>query len=66
MTITLNGPCIRCRNAFKREKGKSYGSPRCKAFPSGIPYEYLFEKDVMELEECNNGFKFEENEDMLI
>lgn len=31
----------------------------CKAFPDGIPSDYIFKKDVEQLDECNNGIKFE-------
>ena len=55
--IILNTPCVRCKNSFENTK---MGRTRCKAFPNGIPYEYLWKIDVTELEECNNGYKFEE------
>ena len=33
----------------------------CKAFPAGIPLDYVFsEVNVREIQECENGFKFEE------
>lgn len=33
----------------------------CKAFPDGIPYEYLFGPvNVRGLAECANGYKYEE------
>ncbi len=60
MSIKLNHPCTRCINAIKRDPSIPYGSPRCKAFPDGIPYEHNHLKDVTKLEECNNGYKFEE------
>ena len=56
--ITVNHPCTRCINSFDIEG--DYGSSRCKAFPEGIPYEFLWKKDVTKLKECNNGYKFEE------
>lgn len=55
--IILNNPCTRCKNKIRYS---GLGTSRCKAFPDGIPYEYLWKKDVTELEECNNGYKFEE------
>lgn len=36
--------------------------PSCKAFPDGIPYDFEDEK-VKELDECNNGVKYEPEED---
>ncbi len=33
----------------------------CKAFPSGIPLDFVFgEVNVHEISECKNGCKFEE------
>ena len=56
--IIVNDPCSRCKNALEIEG--EYGEPRCNAFPEGIPYEYLWEKDATQLKECNNGYEFEE------
>ena len=36
---------------------------KCKAFPEGIPDDYLWEENgvkVKEIKECNNGFGFKE------
>ena len=60
MSIKLNHPCTRCKNSIKRDPSIPYGKHKCNAFPDGIPYKYLWEKNVTELEECNNGYKFEE------
>ena len=33
----------------------------CKAFPNGIPLNYVFgEVNVLEINECKNGIKFED------
>lgn len=60
MSTIVNHPCTRCKNSMQRDMSKPYGMPRCKAFPNGIPYEYSWVKDVTKLDECNNGYKFEE------
>ena len=34
----------------------------CDAFPDEIPDKYVFELNPKEIEECNNGIKFEPKE----
>ena len=48
--------CVDCSFAYLED-----GVVKCKAFPNGIPKEYLTIKiDPKDLEECNNGYKFTE------
>ena len=56
--IISDCPC--CKNCDERvDKNKPL---TCKAFPKGIPNEYLWCKvDVKKLTECNNGYKYEED-----
>ena len=42
--ILLNDPCSRCKNTI--ESNEEFVDPKCRAFPKGIPYEYIWEKDV--------------------
>lgn len=51
-------PCDHCKN----RTGMAGWLPSCKAFPDGIPYDFEDEK-AKELNECNNGFKYEPEED---
>lgn len=56
--IITDCPC--CKNCFDRiDKTKPLC---CKAFPNGIPKEYLWgEIDVKKIKECANGYKYEED-----
>ena len=55
--ITPDCPC--CKNCFP---SIDIDSPlKCKAFPTGIPKEYIWGPiDVKSLKECNNGIRYEE------
>lgn len=45
--------CSSCKNYI--------GNDVCRAFPKGIPKEYMWGPvDVEELIECKNGYKFED------
>lgn len=58
MSVIFGHPCMRCKNAL--EITGSYGMPRCKAFPDGIPSKFFSEDiNVTELKKCNNGYKYE-------
>lgn len=61
MSTTLGGHCECCKNSIPRSEELPEGG--CKAFPNGIPYEYLFKKDVTKLDECANGYKYEYDEE---
>ncbi len=51
-------PC--CKHFFEDTKD---GKFCCSAFPDGIPDEYMWGSTfVQELSECNNGYKYEEDE----
>lgn len=55
--IISDCPC--CKNCFESSSVKE--PLKCKAFPQGIPKEYIFGNvDVKTLKECNNGFGYEE------
>lgn len=56
----ITSDCHCCKNCFERfDKSKPI---TCKAFPNGIPKEYLWGTiDVKVIEECNNGYKYEED-----
>ena len=56
--IISDCPC--CKNCYDRmDETKPLC---CKAFPDGIPNEYLLCKvNVKKLAECNNGYKYEED-----
>jgi hypothetical protein len=61
---TLNiviSDCPCCKNC--KDELQSDDKPlSCCAFPDGIPYDFMWGKiNVRELEECNNGFKCEED-----
>lgn len=62
--MILNNPCSRCKNSIPIDG--SYGMPRCKAFPNGIPYSFYSQNDVTQLDECNNGYKFEDDGEALL
>lgn len=50
--------CTYCMHSDKAEDPQDL---TCKAFPEGIPNDYLWGFiDVHELEECNNGIKYED------
>ena len=47
--------CMHCGNEKETDKLS------CKAFPDGIPRDYLWGFiDVHEIDECNNGYKYED------
>lgn len=50
--------CAECK-FFKYTDKKKYV---CKAFPDGIPQEYMFRLEQNANDECNNGIKFERAE----
>lgn len=52
----VNGSCGYCKHILPDIDG---WIPACEAFPEGIPDEILFYADVTKLPECNNGIKFE-------
>lgn len=56
--IISNCPC--CKHCYPCS---SVSDPlKCKAFPEGIPKEYIWGPvDVQKLKECNNGVKYEED-----
>ena len=58
--IIADCPC--CKHCFDR---LDVSEPlKCKAFPNGIPKEYLWGAiDVTKLAECNNGYKYEDFSD---
>ncbi len=60
MSTLLGGYCSMCKNSIPRTDTLPEGG--CKAFPNGIPWEYLFEKDVSKLYECANGYRYEYDE----
>lgn len=51
-------PCKKCKNWIGMVDG---WLPACKAFPEGMPYDFEDEK-IPEMAECNNGYKYEPNE----
>lgn len=52
-------PCDYCKNKLPLIDGWKMA---CRAFPDGIPYDFdMLYSD--EKEECNNGFKYEPEED---
>ena len=46
--------CAECKHLIVEENFKY----KCKAFPEGIPREFMFRKDQDVNEECNKGVKF--------
>ncbi|MGI5825234.1 MAG: glutamyl-tRNA amidotransferase [Bacillota bacterium] len=56
--ITVNHACDYCKHQSDKLI-KGYLSC-CKAYPDGIPDEYYITIDPKELEECANGYKWEE------
>ena len=57
ITLPSKDSCSFCLNEMPMKDG---WIPCCKAFPDGIPRDYLFERiEVAELEECARGFHFE-------
>lgn len=56
--IIADCPC--CKNCI--EQTDKNAPLICKAFPDGIPKEYIWGPvDVKKLRECNNGYKYEED-----
>lgn len=53
--IIVNLPCEGCIHYTGLTEQKRMS---CKAFPSGIEFN-VFEEDVTQKEECNNGYKYE-------
>lgn len=67
MIIACN--CTECKNQIDKTV-KVEGGIRvvlaCKAFPNGIPHEYLNKVDSNTERECANGFHFVEREYPLL
>lgn len=51
-----------CPLCINMDMSVKYPAPcKCKAFPDGIPEDYLWEQNgiiLEELDQCNNGFGF--------
>lgn len=58
--ILVDMPCDKCIHLRPNIDGWNCA---CDAFPTGIPDKYLFELDVTQLPECNNGIGYEEKND---
>ena len=57
ITLPSKDSCSYCLHILPKKDG---WRSCCKAFPDGIPGDYLFERiEVAELEECARGFHFE-------
>ncbi|MBQ9941831.1 MAG: glutamyl-tRNA amidotransferase [Christensenellaceae bacterium] len=48
-----------CSDCKHEEYLENEGKIVCKAFPDGIPLDFMFRKSPDEKEMCNNGVKFE-------
>lgn len=46
--------CVECKHFVYTDKGQYL----CRAFPEGIPGDYMFRKDQDKNTICNNGIKF--------
>lgn len=53
---TPNRSCGYCKHILPKKDG---WIPACEAFPDGIPDKIVFSADVTVFPECNNGMKFE-------
>ena len=51
--------CTECTHFNYLKEKKLY---TCKAFPEGIPANYMFRNNQDENQICNNGIKFEKEE----
>lgn len=58
MPIYLDTPCDKC---IHRRENLHGWKGCCDAFPDGWPPKWL-QVDVLALEECNNGIKYEPEE----
>lgn len=50
--------CPSCKHFF--EKQDNGAKLCCKAFPDGIPYNYMFGAKAFIAKECKNGYGFED------
>lgn len=55
--IIIGHPCEKCKHIHSNLIDG--WNVACDAFPKGFPKGFPFNVNVTELEECNNGIKFE-------
>lgn len=63
MSVVYCPLCLGCKYRIRENKPK--GTPFCKAYPDGIPYDTWIEKSKHDIDEnapCANGFMFEKDE----